>query len=180
MFTVDLPVELRTSDRLEMAYEVTPIIFSKGSSFFYELVTIEGEFGFLAQKVDLLTFGLENVQFMQYVNTTLHTLCTEFDSESSETFLVYIQFFYPVQYDGLDPNNCIRSWLRLGTQEELQDIAKIQVNKILLKSEGVSIEDTSNFLVSLFASDGNEILTKLQLDLTRPVIRYKFDPSLSS
>lgn len=57
---------------------------------------------------------------------------------------------------------------------------KIEFNSVLIKSDGVIIEDSSNFLVSLFSATGEEILTKLQLDLTKPVIRYRFDSSLSS
>ena len=30
LFTVDIPAELKTSETLEMAYEVTPVLYSKG------------------------------------------------------------------------------------------------------------------------------------------------------
>jgi len=38
LFTVDLPAELKTSATLEMAYEATPVIYSRGAPYFYELV----------------------------------------------------------------------------------------------------------------------------------------------
>jgi hypothetical protein len=49
---------------------------------------------------------------------------------------------------------------------------KIEFNWVSIKSDGVLIEDSSNWLVSIFNPNGKEIISLLHFDLTRPVARF--------
>jgi hypothetical protein len=80
--SADLPEDIKSLDEIYLAYELTPVLYSPGLNFFYQLIFNEDERSYEFQKIELSLFGLENVQKMQYLNGILHLVCTEIDQTS--------------------------------------------------------------------------------------------------